>query len=128
MMQDHYKILEISADASEEEITKAYRRKLRTWHPDLWPQHRKAYATAHFKKIILAYEVLSHPEQRAAFDREHAARMPAPVRLEPFICPKCGGVTAVDKARRLEGKQYCDLCFWKLVYERRDQNQADNRR
>jgi len=30
--------------------------------------------------------------------------------------------------RRLEGKQYCDLCFWKLVYERRDQNEADKRR
>jgi len=54
--------------------------------------------------------------------------MPAPVRQEPFICPKCGGVTPADKVRRLEGKQYCDLCFWKLVYERRDQNEADKRR
>ena len=37
MMQDPYKILGVSHDATEEEITKAYRRLEKKYHPDLNP-------------------------------------------------------------------------------------------
>jgi len=122
MAQDHYKILEVAATATEEEITRAYRAKLRTWHPDAWPDHRKAYAQEHFKKITWAYQVLSNREKRAAFDKERAPeKLLAPDAVQPFVCPECGVLTPQEKVRRLKGKKYCDICFWKLVYAQRDQ-------
>lgn len=67
MTEDYYKILDVSRDADEEEIKKAYRKKAFQYHPDR--NQGNPEAEEMFKKIGEAYSVLSDPQKRAAYDR-----------------------------------------------------------
>ncbi|GFH51450.1 DnaJ homolog subfamily A member 2 [Chaetoceros tenuissimus] len=58
-----YETLEISKDASEKDIKKAYRRLSRVHHPDKGGDEHK------FKEIAAAYEILSDPEKRKMYDQ-----------------------------------------------------------
>jgi molecular chaperone DnaJ len=63
---DLYKVLEISKDASQDEIRRSYRRLARKFHPDANPGDKKA--EERFKEIQHAYEILSKPEKRSEYD------------------------------------------------------------
>src|SRR5918994_3720521 len=63
---DLYKVLEISKEASQDEIRRSYRRLARKFHPDANPGDRQA--EERFKEIQHAYEVLSKPEKRREYD------------------------------------------------------------
>jgi molecular chaperone DnaJ len=63
---DLYKVLEISKEASQDEIRRSYRRLARKYHPDANPGDRKA--EERFKEIQHAYEILSNPEKRREYD------------------------------------------------------------
>ena len=63
---DLYKVLEVSKDASQDEIRRSYRRLARKYHPDANPGDKKA--EDRFKEIQHAYEVLSKPEKRREYD------------------------------------------------------------
>jgi len=67
-MTNYYQELEISQDASEDEIKKAYRRLALKWHPDKNPESEKELATAKFKEIAKAYFILSDPEKRKRYN------------------------------------------------------------
>jgi curved DNA-binding protein CbpA len=67
-----YDVLEVRADASIRDITRAYRRLARAWHPDAQPVD--AGAPARFQAVSDAYELLSDPARRAAYDELQAAR------------------------------------------------------
>jgi curved DNA-binding protein CbpA len=62
-MKDFYEILGIEKDASQEEIKKQYRKLSKEHHPD------KGGDGQIFGEITEAYQVLSDPEKRAAYDR-----------------------------------------------------------
>jgi molecular chaperone DnaJ len=64
--QDLYSVLGVPRTASPEEIKKAYRRLARRYHPDVNPGNREA--EERFKRISLAYDVLSDPEKRKIYD------------------------------------------------------------
>jgi molecular chaperone DnaJ len=65
--KDYYKILEVSREASEEEIKKSYRRIAMQNHPDRNPDNKEAEEK--FKIASEAYEVLRDPQKREIYDR-----------------------------------------------------------
>ncbi|NYD55331.1 molecular chaperone DnaJ [Microbacterium pseudoresistens] len=64
-MADHYEVLGVSRDASEDEIKKAYRRLARQLHPDVNPSED---AAEQFKLVTHAYDVLSDADSRRRYD------------------------------------------------------------
>ena len=65
-MNNYYQDLEVSRDASPEEIKRAYRRMARRLHPDV--NGGGPEAEEQFKKVSQAYDVLSDPEKRRSYD------------------------------------------------------------
>ena len=61
-MASHYETLGVGKDASPDEIKKAFRRLAAQHHPDRGGDTKK------FQEIQAAYDVLSDPEKRAAYD------------------------------------------------------------
>ncbi len=64
--RDYYEVLGINRNADDEELRKAYRRLARQYHPDVSSVDG---AEERFKEINEAYQVLSDPDKRAAYDR-----------------------------------------------------------
>ena len=72
MAKDYYEILGVDKKASADEIKSAYRRLAKKYHPDVYAtasEDEKKKAEAKFKEIQYAYDVLSDPQKRAAFDQ-----------------------------------------------------------
>ena len=63
--RDYYEVLELSKGASDEDIKKAYRKLAKKYHPDL---NKAPDAADKFKEVQEAYEVLSDPQKKAAYD------------------------------------------------------------
>ena len=61
MIEDPYKVLGVSRDASDEEIKKAYRRLAKKYHPDLNPGD--AEAARKMQEVNAAYEQIKEPEK-----------------------------------------------------------------
>lgn len=85
--KDYYAVLGVQRGAAAEEIKRAYRLLARKHHPDLHPEQGKAAASARFKEINEAYQVLSDPETREKYDRLgpgwESAREPRPGPARP---------------------------------------------
>jgi molecular chaperone DnaJ len=64
--RDYYEVLGIDRDASDEEIRRAFRRLAFKYHPD---HNRDEQAAEEFKAVNEAYEILSDPDKRAAYNR-----------------------------------------------------------
>ena len=64
--RDYYEVLGVSRNASEADIKKAYRRLAMKYHPD---RNAGPESEQKFKEAKLAYEVLSDPKKRSAYDQ-----------------------------------------------------------
>jgi molecular chaperone DnaJ len=60
---DYYKTLGVSKDATDKDITRAYRKLAKQYHPDANPGSEDK-----FKEISSAYDVLNDPERRKEYD------------------------------------------------------------
>ena len=67
--RDYYEVLGVSRDASDEDIKKAYRKLAMKHHPDRNQAGQSKEAEEKFKEAKEAYEVLSTPDKKAAYDR-----------------------------------------------------------
>ena len=76
-MPTHYEVLGIAEGASEEEVRQAYRRLVKASHPDL------AGDPARFRAVAQAYDVLSDPARREAYDRRLGRSGPEPLAAPP---------------------------------------------
>jgi molecular chaperone DnaJ len=69
--RDYYEVLGVGRNATADDLKRSYRKLAREYHPDV---NRGDGAEERFKEINEAYEVLSDPDRRAAYDRfGHAA-------------------------------------------------------
>ncbi|MBN1389889.1 MAG: DnaJ domain-containing protein [Candidatus Thermoplasmatota archaeon] len=69
MADDHYTILGIEDDATQDDVKKAYRKLAKNLHPDL-NKDDSTGAADRFKKVKEAYEILSNPLKREKYDLE----------------------------------------------------------
>jgi curved DNA-binding protein len=66
MAKSLYETLEVSENATADEIKKAYRKLARKYHPDV---NKEPSAEDKFKEINAAYEVLSDPQKKQQYDQ-----------------------------------------------------------
>ena len=70
--KNHYKVLDVKSDASDNEIKKAYRKLALKYHPD---KNSEPEAAEMFLRVQQAYEVLSDASARRKYDTENRWRM-----------------------------------------------------
>lgn len=81
MKDDHYRLLGVTSDVDQRTLRAAYLARMRLHHPDRSPGDPGDVA----RRLNTAYEVLSDPVRRAAYDRSRRqdARMPGTDRVRP---------------------------------------------
>ena len=94
-------VLGVKGDATVEQIKAAYRRLARAHHPD-----HAGGDGARFKEITAAYEILSDPTRRAAYERQRAAWLAA---RGAVACPGCGQALRVV-GLATQGRVVCGSC------------------
>ncbi len=67
--RDFYEILGVPKNASDEDIKKSYRKLAMKFHPDRNQGEAAKEAEVKFKEAKEAYEMLSDPQKRAAYDQ-----------------------------------------------------------
>jgi len=112
MSVNYYQVLDVSAGATNEEITRSYRRLMRVTHPDHFPDpEQRAKAEERAKLLNAAYAVLSKPVARQEYDsvmRQSAMADTlmqrytggAPGRPSPFTAPERPASPRVVKVRK----------------------------
>ena len=76
MVDDPYRVLGVSRDATKEEIKKAYRKKAKEYHPDLHPND--PHAAEKMNEINEAYDMLNNPEKYQNRNRQGYGQQSGP--------------------------------------------------
>ena len=84
-MKDYRRILEVSADATEEQIKVQYKRLVRIYHPDRFANaDDKLYVEQKLQEINEAYRFLLHPAPNT-FTTDYGAPVPQPIALPAIL-------------------------------------------
>jgi len=78
-MKDYYNILNISRNAQELDIKKAYRKLAMIWHPDI---NNSPFAHSKFIEINEAYEILINQKKRGHYDKLFAENKESEISTE----------------------------------------------
>src|SRR3990170_175216 len=79
--RDYYDILGVPRSAAEDDIKRAFRKLAQQWHPDV---NTSTEADVRFKEINEAYQVLSDPQRRQAYDMFGRAGVSGGEGFDPF--------------------------------------------
>jgi len=110
-VNDCYKILGVSSDASAAEIKRAYRKKAKKLHPDMYGDDAEQ-----FHILFTAYEVLSDIQKRSMFDMASAVRS----RYEKGNKNETSFNYRAWLSERTDEESRCKLLFWDLMHHRED--------
>ena len=99
MSKSLYDTLDVSQDASAEEIKKAYRRLARNYHPDV---NKDAGSEEKFKELNAAYEILSDEQKRRQYD-QYGDNMFGGQNFHDFAHSQGGGANLDDILRSIFG-------------------------
>ena len=102
-MQTYYDVLGVSEDAEPEEIEAAFRRALASAQADT-EEGDAAEVAARVRVLVEAYQVLSNPAYRAAYDVKRERKEPFPIPKpvagsKLFRALKAGGSTLVKDVK-----------------------------
>lgn len=97
MSKSLYETLNVSENASAEEIKKAYRKLARKFHPDI---NKEESAAEKFKEINAAYEVLSDTDKKAQYD-QYGDQMFGGQNFHDFAQGQGGGVDLDEILRQM---------------------------
>lgn len=100
---EYYEALGVEADATSQQIIDAYRKLAFRYHPDLHPGDEKA--SARFKAITEAFEVLSNADKRRTYD-ERGKKRDEPDTFEEVIAKKAA---EASPSRVSKGATFADL-------------------
>ncbi len=105
--RDYYAILDVSRNATQTEIKKAYRRMARKYHPDVNPDDKSA--ATKFKLVKKAYDILRDSAKREEYDRfgRVSSDTPSPrgsgARSSSFTGSRGSGTSAAPTGRGSRG-------------------------
>ena len=99
MAKSLYETLEVSENASADEIKKAYRKLARKYHPDV---NKEPKAEEKFKEINAAYEVLSKKKKKQQYD-QYGDSMFGGQNFSDFARNQGGGVDLDEILRQMFG-------------------------
>ena len=117
---DYYRILGVPKNATQEQIKQAFREKAKRYHPDVNPEGQ-----TFFKKILEAYETLSNPEKRKAYDqqittfstfKELLKVKPTDIKLKLEISLE-EAFNGTDRWITFDRRTVCNICNGEGVYD-----------
>ena len=111
MIDDPYKVLGVSRDATDEEIKSAYRRLAKKYHPDLNPGD--AEAAKKMQQVNAAYEQIKNPEKAAQSQRSGSSGGYGGGYYDPFggYGPFGGGYRQYGGSSEQTGDQYQQAAY-----------------
>ena len=102
LLKDYYAVLGVKPDATRDGIKKAYRKAARKYHPDIY---KGPDAETRFDEIADAYQVLSDPIKRRAFDRTvREERKKAGEEFQEMRYPTKFSKTGTDRVSHVGGR------------------------